>query len=238
VVENVTIDPLTRVPNYDDESVTENTRAAYPVEFIPDCIEAGVGGHPDNVVFLSYDAFGVLPPVARLTPEQAMYHFLSGYTSKTAGTEVGMGSEPIPEFSACFGHPFLPRPPRVYADMLGEKLARHGSTCWLINTGLTGGAFGVGHRMKISLTRAIVEGIVSGVLNGVAFTPDPVFGLWVPSTCPGVSAEVLMPRNTWRDKKAYDHTAEHLAREFRKNIAHLDGVTQSIIDMGGPLGGK
>ena len=238
VLENVTVDPVTRVPDYDDESVTENTRAAYPVEFIPGAVESGMGGHPQNVVFLTADASGVLPPVAKLTPEQAMYHFLSGYTSKLAGTEAGVGKEPQPDFSACFGAPFLPLPPGVYADMLGKRLREHGTDCYLVNTGWTGGPYGVGSRMKLSLTRAIISAVLDGSLAQAPYTEDPIFGLHVPDTCPGVPSDVLKPKNTWPDKAAYDIAARNLADSFHKNHARFESMSEEIIIKGSPVSGR
>jgi len=217
VLENVVVDPESRALNLDDQSITENTRAAYPIDFIGNAVIPGVGGHPANVMFLTADAFGVLPPVSKLTPEQAMYHFLSGYTAKLAGTERGV-TEPQATFSTCFGAPFLPRHPAVYAKMLGEKLARHKAHVWLVNTGWSGGPVGVGARMKIAYTRAMVHAALDGSLADVRTEPDPVFGLRMPVECPGVPAEVLQPRNTWADKDAYDRKARELAALFVKNF--------------------
>jgi len=216
IVENVVVDGK-RVPDYDDGSITENTRTTYPVEHIDNCVIPGVGGHPDNVMFLTADAFGVLPPIARLTPAQAMFHFISGYTAKLAGTEAGV-TEPTATFSACFGAPFLPLHPTRYAKMLGEKMETHGTDVWLVNTGWSGGAYGEGKRMSIHHTRALITAALSGELAKVEYQNDPVFGLAVPKSCPGVPAEVLMPRNTWKDKAAYDAKAKHLAQLFVKNF--------------------
>ena len=188
--------------------------AAYPVDFIPNCELSGVGGHPKNVFFLTCDAFGVLPPLARLTPEQAVEYFLCGYTAKVAGTEAGV-TEPTPEFSACFAKPFLPLPPKRYAAMLKEKLEQHGVPVWLVNTGWTGGPPGVGKRMKLAHTRALLKAALTGQLEGVPFAPDPVFGLAVPATCPGVPDGVLRPRDAWADKAAYDAKAKELAERFK-----------------------
>lgn len=218
VLENVVLDPLTRQPDYTDIHLTENTRVAYPVDFIDQAVIPGVGPHPKNVLFLAADAFGVLPPIARLTPEQAMYHFLSGYTAKLAGTEAGMGRDPEPEFSACFGSPFLPLAPRVYAEMLGKRLRQHNATCWLVNTGWSGGKFGVGHRMSLPITRALVNAALDGQLDQVAYSTEPAFGLSIPTSCPGVPAEILNPRNAWASKEAYDQTALELARRFHQNF--------------------
>jgi len=222
VLENVVLDLATCEPDYRDIQLTENTRAAYPIEFIENAVIPGVGGHPRNVMFLAADAFGVLPPIARLTPEQAMYHFLSGYTAKLAGTEAGMGSDPVPEFSACFGSPFLPLAPHVYAEMLGERLKQHRSACWLVNTGWSGGRFGVGKRMSLKHTRALVNAALDGKLEGVEFVTEPTFGLHIPVSCPGVPTEILNPRNVWADKKAYDRQAADLASRFEANFQQFD----------------
>ena len=216
IVENVIVDDH-RVPDYDDSTITENTRATYPVEHIDNCVIPGIGSHPDNVMFLAADAFGVLPPIARLTPAQAMFHFISGYTAKLAGTEAGV-TEPSATFSACFGAPFLPLHPTRYAKMLGEKMEKHGSKVWLVNTGWSGGPYGVGDRMSIHHTRALISAALSGALDNVESTEDPVFGVSVPKSCPGVPSEVLTPRNTWADKAAYDAKAKHLAELFVKNF--------------------
>ncbi|HEY1809983.1 MAG TPA: phosphoenolpyruvate carboxykinase (ATP) [Acidobacteriaceae bacterium] len=222
VLENVVLDPKTGEPDYSDIRFTENTRAAYPIEFIANAVIPGVGAHPKNVLFLAADAFGVLPPIARLTPDQAMYHFLSGYTAKLAGTEAGLGSEPVPEFSTCFASPFLPRAPRVYAEMLGRRLREHSAQCWLVNTGWTGGAFGVGKRMSLAHTRAMVHAALDGRLAQAEFTTEPAFGLSIPATCPGVPSELLNPRNAWADKAAYDTQARLLASKFVENFKRFD----------------
>jgi len=222
VLENVPLDPGTRQPDYADTHLTENTRVAYPVDYIENAVVPGVGSHPRNVMFLAADAFGVLPPISRLTPEQAMYHFLSGYTAKLAGTEAGMGSDPIPEFSACFGKPFLPLAPLVYAEMLGARLKRHQAACWLINTGWSGGKFGVGKRMSLKITRALVDAALNGQLDGVEFVTEPSFGLHIPVRCPEVPAEILNPRNAWTDKEAYDRQAADLAARFAANFQKFD----------------
>jgi phosphoenolpyruvate carboxykinase (ATP) len=214
VLENVPVDPLTRKPDFDSREITENTRAAYPVDFIPNCELSGVGGHPKNAFFLTCDAFGVLPPLAKLTPEQAVEFFLCGYTAKVPGTEVGV-SDPTPEFSACFSKPFLPLPPKRYAAMLKEKLERHRIPVWLVNTGWSGGPFGVGKRMSLEHTRSLLKAALSGNLTGVPFAADPVFGLAVPAHCPGVPEQVLRPRDVWADKAAYDKSAKELAERFK-----------------------
>lgn len=232
VLENVTIDPTTRILDFDDGSLTENTRAAYPAGFIPGAVIPGVAGHPSHIFFLTCDAFGVLPPIARLTPEQAMYHFLSGYTAKVAGTERGMGDEPAATFSACFGAPFLVLHPTVYANMLGERIAQHRVRCWLVNTGWTGGPFGVGGRIKLPHTRAMLHAALSGALADVPTEQDPVFGLQVPTACPGVPAEILTPRATWADPAAYDTRAAELAGRFRKNFRQFDDVPDAVKSAG------
>jgi len=221
VLENVILDSQTREPDYFDIHLTENTRAAYPVDFIAKAVIPGVGRHPKNVMFLAADAFGVLPPISRLTPEQAMYHFLSGYTAKLAGTETGV-KDPAPEFSACFGAPFLPLAPRVYAEMLGKRLTQHNASCWLVNTGWSGGKFGVGKRMSLKITRALVNAALDGRLAGVEFVTEPAFGLSIPVSCPEVPAEILNPRNSWADKEAYDRTAAELATRFEANFKQFD----------------
>jgi len=215
VLENVVLGER-RVPNYDDGSLTENTRCAYPVEFIENAVLPSMGGHPKNVLFLTADAFGVLPPVSRLTQEQAMYHFLNGYTAKIAGTETGV-VEPQATFSTCFAAPFLPLPPKMYAELLGQKTEKHGAQVWLINTGWTGGPYGLGARIKLGYTRSIVHSVLNGRLNQSKYQKDPVFGLDVPKTCPGVPDEVLMPRSTWFDKAAYDKKARELFEMFENN---------------------
>jgi phosphoenolpyruvate carboxykinase (ATP) len=236
VLENVVIDPVTRVPVYSDIRYTENTRAAYPVEYIENAVIPGTGGHPRNVLFLTADAFGVLPPIAKLTPDQAMYHFLSGYTAKLAGTEAGLGSEPVPEFSTCFGAPFLPLPPRIYAEMLGRRLREHHAQCWLVNTGWTGGAFGTGKRMSLKHTRAIVHAVLNGSLSKAEYATESAFGLSIPLSCPEVPAEVLNPRNAWPDKHAYDKQAHMLAAKFAENFAKFD--VPETIRAAGPKAAK
>ena len=218
VLENVVLNDATRAADYDDNTLTENTRAAYPLDYIPGAVIPSVGGHPSTVIFLTADAFGVLPPISRLTEEQAMYHFLSGYTSKLAGTERGV-TEPQTTFSTCFGAPFLPLAPERYAGMLGERLLKHGATCYLVNTGWSGGPYGVGRRMKLGLTRAMISAALSGALKDAPTTQDPFFGLHIPNACPGISdASILQPRTTWADKAAYDAQAQDLARRFADNF--------------------
>lgn len=217
VLENVVLKP-DGTPDYDNASLTENTRAAYPLEHIPNAVLPSVGGHPTNVVFLTADAMGVLPPIARLTPEQAMFYFLNGYTAKVAGTEAGV-KEPQAVFSACFGQPFLPLPPKAYADLLKEKIERHGCKVWLVNTGWTGGPYGVGSRMKLRFTRAMLAAAFAGELDAVPYEIDPVFGLHVPTSVPGVPHDVLQPRGTWSDPEAYDRKANELKAMFEANAA-------------------
>ncbi|MCA9290966.1 MAG: phosphoenolpyruvate carboxykinase (ATP) [Phycisphaerales bacterium] len=218
VLENVILDPRTRVPNYDDGSRTENTRVTYPVSFIANATIPSVGAHPKNVIFLTADAFGVLPPVSKLTREQAMYYFINGYTSKLAGTEAGV-TEPLPNFSPCFGGPFLPRPPMVYAEWLAKRVKDHDADVWLLNTGWTGGPYGVGSRFKLKYTRAFVTAILDGSLRNATYDTHPIFGLHMPTTAPNVPSDVLNPRHTWSDKTAYDAKATDLARRFRENDA-------------------
>jgi len=232
VLENVILDPVTCEPDYRDIRLTENTRAAYPVENIENAVIPGVGGHPRNVMFLAADAFGVLPPIAKLTPEQAMYHFLSGYTAKLAGTEAGMGSDPVPEFSACFGAPFLPLAPHIYAEMLGERLKKHKAACWLVNTGWSGGKFGVGKRMSLKHTRALVNAALDGKLDEVEFVTEPAFGLHIPVSCPGVPTDILNPRNVWADPAAYDRQAAELADRFEVNFRQFNA--SDAIRVAGP----
>ncbi len=228
ILENVVLDPATRTIDLDDDRITENTRASYPIHFIPNYVPAGRAGHPKDIVFLTADAFGVLPPVARLTPEQAMYHFLSGYTAKVAGTERDV-TEPQATFSACFGAPFLPLPPRRYAAMLGERIAAHRVRCWLVNTGWTGGPYGEGTRMKLAYTRAMVRATLDGRLDAVATRRDPVFGLEVPTAVPDIPAAILDPRGTWKDPSRYDAQAAKLARMFRDNFVQFaDGVSDAV----------
>jgi phosphoenolpyruvate carboxykinase (ATP) len=216
VLENTVIDPETRIPDYDSAALAENSRATYPLDYIADAIIPSTAGHPKNVIFLTADAAGVIPPVSKLTREQAMYYFINGYTSKLAGTEAGV-KEPEPNFSPCFGQPFLPRPPKVYAQMLADKIAKHDANVWLLNTGWTGGKYGEGQRFKLAYTRAFVSAILNGTLKNAKFTPDPVFGLPIPDRVEGVPSEVLNPRNTWKDQAAYDQAAKKLASQFREN---------------------
>jgi len=229
VLENVKMDPELRLLDFDSDELTENTRAAYRIEFIDNAVIPGVGGHPTHVLFLTADAFGVLPPISRLSSEQAMYHFLSGYTAKVAGTERGMGKEPSATFSACFGEPFLPRHPQIYAKMLGERIDQHKVTCYLVNTGWVGGPYGVGERMSLKYTRAMVNAAIAGQLDKVPAEPHPVFKVMVPKSCPGVPAEVLDARGQWKDKAAYDRAAEELSVRFKKNFEKFGQVAEPIM---------
>ena len=229
VLENVVMDDKGRL-DLDDNRYTENTRASYPIHFIPNASDTGIAGNPKNVIMLTADAFGVLPPISKLSPEQAMYHFLSGYTAKLAGTEKGLGNEPQATFSTCFGAPFMPRHPSVYAKLLGEKIEAHGVNCWLVNTGWTGGAYGTGHRMPIAHTRALVNAALDGTLAGVEFEKDPFFGLSIPKSCANVPSEILNPRNTWADKDGYDKQAAHLVNLFIENFEQfIDYVDDQVM---------
>ncbi len=232
VLENVVLDPHTRVPDFYDGSLAENSRASYPIGFIENIVADGMGGQPANVVMLTADAFGVLPPISRLSADQAMYHFLSGYTARVAGTERGV-TEPQATFSTCFGAPFMPRHPSVYAKMLGERIAKTGAKCWLVNTGWSGGAYGTGKRMKIGHTRAMVRAALDGRLTEVAEAPDPNFGLLVPESCPDVPDEVLQPRNTWQDKSAYDSTAGDLRSRFEANFKQFEDYVDENVKKAG-----
>ncbi|MDQ0316747.1 phosphoenolpyruvate carboxykinase (ATP) [Amorphus orientalis] len=229
IYENVTIDPDTREPNFDDGSKTENTRGAYPIEFMPNIATGSVGPNPKNIIMLTADAFGVMPPIAKLTPAQAMYHFLSGYTAKIAGTEKGV-TDPEATFSTCFGAPFLPRHPVEYGNLLRELIARHEVDCWLLNTGWTGGAHGVGHRMPISATRTLLDAALDGSLHSADYRTDPNFGFAVPVSVPGVDSKILDPRSTWDDKAGYDRQAARLVGMFVDNFARFaDHVDASVL---------
>ncbi|HRF93971.1 MAG TPA: phosphoenolpyruvate carboxykinase (ATP), partial [Aggregatilineales bacterium] len=232
ILENVPLND-DRSPDFNDDRYTENTRCSYPIGFIPNASDTGLSGHPENVIFLTADAFGVLPPVAKLTPEQAMYHFISGYTAKVAGTERGV-TEPSATFSACFGGPFMPMHPTVYAELLAEKIKKHGSHVWLVNTGWTGGVYGVGHRMSLKHTRRIINAVLNGELNGVAFEEEPFFGFMIPTQVPDVPSDILNPRNTWADKGAYDAKAKALVEMFKKNFAKFADKASPEIFKGAP----
>jgi phosphoenolpyruvate carboxykinase (ATP) len=234
VLENVVIDPISRRPDFDDEAITENTRGAYPVSYIKGHVPSGRAGHPTHVVMLAADAFGVLPPIARLSQAQALYHFLSGYTARVAGTERGV-TEPSATFSTCFGAPFLPLRPAVYAHLLAHRLARHGSQAWLVNTGWTGGPCGTGRRMSIGHTRALLGAALTGALDDVPTRVDPVFGFVVPARCPGVPDAVLDPRSTWADATAYDEQARRLAGMFRDNFRSFQADVSAEVTAAGPL---
>ncbi|MEL6699556.1 MAG: phosphoenolpyruvate carboxykinase (ATP) [Bacteroidota bacterium] len=233
VLENVVFDPTTRKVDYSDTSITQNTRVSYPIHFIDNIQIPSKAGHANHVIFLTCDAFGVLPPVSRLTPDQASYHFISGYTAKVAGTEMGV-TEPQATFSACFGAAFMMWHPNKYAELLAEKITQHGAKAWLVNTGWTGGAFGVGARIKLRFTRAIIDAIQSGALDNVETTIDPEFGFEVPLTCPGVPSEILVPKNTWEDKGGYDEVKDKLVRLFQENFKAFEASTNDDIIAAGP----
>ena len=233
VLENVKMDITTRTLDLDDDSLTENTRGAYPLEYIENSLPSGQAGHPRNIIMLTADAFGVLPPIARLSPAGAMYHFLSGYTAKVAGTERGV-TEPKATFSTCFGAPFMVLHPAVYAKFLGERIARHNSRVWLVNTGWSGGPYGVGTRMKIGHTRAMIRAVLNGELDDAHYETDPVFNLEVPHGVPGVPASVLKPRSTWNDPLAYDAQARKLARMFNENFKAFEGEAAADVKAAGP----
>lgn len=232
ILENVVLNQ-DREPDFEDVSLTQNTRCSYPIHYIPNASETGKGNHPKNVIFLTCDAFGVLPPISKLTPEQAMYHFISGYTAKVAGTERGV-TEPQATFSACFGAPFMPLHPTVYAELLAKKIREHNSTVWLLNTGWTGGAYGEGHRMKLRNTRQMLSEALEGNLEDATFENDPVFGLAIPTKVQGVPTEVLVPRNTWSDKDAYDQKAEKLAAMFADNFKQFEDQASAELVEAGP----
>jgi len=236
VVENVVMNPDTREVDFDDDAITENTRAAYPVDFIANAMESGVGGHPRSIVFLTADAFGVMPPVARLDERQAMYHFLSGYTARLAGTEAGMGREPQATFSACFGSPFLPLSPRIYAELLAKKMREHNVRCYLVSTGWVGGPCGVGSRIELAYNRASVHAILKGELDRVPMATDPVFGFQVPKRCPGVPPQVLDIRKTWKNPAEYDAKAREVACLFIKNFEQFQDTAADLVSAGPQAG--
>lgn len=231
VCENVVLNEQTREPDYTDSSLTENTRVAYPVEYIDNVVLSGMGGHPNTVIFLTADSFGVLPPISKLTTEQAMYYFLSGYTSKLAGTESGV-TTPQATFSSCFGAAFLPRHPGEYADLLRERIEKHNVRCYLINTGWTGGPYGVGQRVNINYTRSMVRAAISGEIERVDTAVEPVFGLNVPTSCPDVPSNLLWPRNTWSDQEAYDQQAAKLANLFKENFKQFNLSSDAVRNAG------
>lgn len=234
VLENVVLDQQTRLPDYDNTSLTENTRAAYPLQAIDNIVDPSIAGHPNTIIFLTADAFGVLPPISKLTKEQAMYHFLSGYTSKLAGTERGITS-PQATFSTCFGSPFLPLQATIYAEMLGEKIDEHNAQVFLVNTGWTGGEYGTGERMKLSYTRAMVQAALEGELTHVQTYKTKVFGLEIPLHVPGVPDDVLIPRKSWANEEAFMKKAKELAAKFRQNFQKFSNVSAEIEEKGGPL---
>jgi len=233
ILENVVLDS-DRKPKFNDDSLTQNTRCAYPIHYIPNASSSGRGNHPDNIIFLTADAFGILPPISRLTPEQAMYHFISGYTAKVAGTERGV-TEPQATFSACFGAPFMPLHPTVYAELLAEKIRTHNSNVWLVNTGWTGGPYGTGHRMKLAYTRKMLSEALAGNLDRIEYSEDPFFGLSMPSNVTGIPSDILNPRNTWRDKEAYDKKANELAKMFTENFNQFKKQAAKEILEAGPV---
>ena len=232
VIENVVVDPVTRMPNYFDDSITENTRCAYPLDYIANVVPSGCGGHPKAVVFLAADAFGVLPPVARLSPAQAMYHFMSGYTASLAGTETNMGKDPVPTFSTCFGAPFLPLPPETYAKMLAEKMRQHKVNCYLLNTGWVGSGFGQGPRIPLWINRHNITHALDGTLDRAQYRMDPTFGFEVPKALPEMPAEYLAPRYGAKDAADYDNRAKDLAAKFTKNFEMFKGVSRDILEAG------
>ncbi len=231
VVENVLCDTETGTPNYDSDCYTENTRAGYPVVYIDNAVEEGVGGHPSTIIFLTADATGVLPPISRLTKEQAMYHFMSGYTSKLAGTERGVVA-PTATFSTCFGAPFMPLRPQVYAELLGKKIDQHKARVFLVNTGWSGGPYGTGKRMKLTYTRAMVNAAINGDLDMIEYEDDPIFKVAIPKECPGVPTEVLNPRNIWENKEDFDLMVHKLAKDFIENFTKFDSVPEAIVNAG------
>ncbi|WP_062354827.1 phosphoenolpyruvate carboxykinase (ATP) [Bacillus kwashiorkori] len=234
VLENVVINEKTRIPDYNDGSLTENTRAAYPIHNIENIVESSVAGHPKTIVFLTADAFGILPPISKLTKEQAIYHFLSGYTSKLAGTERGI-TQPTATFSTCYGAPFLPLPASRYAEMLGEKIDEHGAEVFLVNTGWTGGEYGVGERMNLKFTRAMVQAAIEGKLTNMDTIQEPFFGLHIPLHVPGVPNEVLQPKKTWKNEQEYEEKARQLVTQFEDNFKKFTDISKEIITNGGPV---
>ncbi len=234
ILENVVMNQDNRYVDLDDATHTENTRASYPLSHIPNASDNGMAGHPKNIFFLTADAFGVLPPISRLTPEQAQYHFLAGYTAKVAGTEKGLGSEPQATFSACFGAPFMVHHPARYAELLAEKVEQYSANVWLVNTGWTGGPFGEGHRMKLAYTRAMIRAALNGELDDVETVTDPVFGVAVPTHVPGVPSDVLSPRSTWKNPEAYDRQAAKLAGLFQENFKQFAGHVSAEVKAAAP----
>ncbi|MEJ2587923.1 MAG: phosphoenolpyruvate carboxykinase (ATP), partial [Deltaproteobacteria bacterium] len=236
ILENVSMNPAIRRIDLNDASLTENTRASYPLSHLPNIVRSGMAGHPRNVIMLTADAFGVLPPIARLTPDQAMYHFISGYTAKLAGTEKGV-TEPSAVFSACFGAPFMIRHPSVYAQLLADKIHKHRAACWLMNTGWTGGPYGVGHRMKIDYTRALLNVALDGSLEEAEMRKDPIFGFQVPKEIRGIPTKVLNPRSTWPNAADYDEQAQRLAGLFQENFKQFENQVSDDVLAAGPMKG-
>lgn len=233
ILENVPYDPVTRVIDLDDPSVTENTRASYPLEFIENAVPEKLGGHPKNIILLTCDASGVMPPIAKLTPDQALYQFISGYTSKIAGTEIGLGKEPEMTFSTCFGAPFMVHHPSFYADLLKRKILKYGAHCWLVNTGWIGGAYGIGKRISIRYTRGLLNAALSGKLLDVRYATDPVFGFAVPTTCDGIPSNILNPADSWPNKEIYMQKYRELAARFIENFKHYEeGCPEEVIKAG------
>jgi len=235
ILENVVFNPVTRILDLNDDSITENTRAAYPLTHLDNIVREGKSGHPKNIVFLTADAFGVLPPISKLSPAQASYHFLLGYTAKVAGTEAGV-TEPQATFSTCFGAPFMPLHPSEYARLLGKKIEEHRVKCWLVNTGWTGGPYGVGHRISIRYTRALLNAALEGKLDHAGFVTEPVFGLEIPRECPGIPTGILMPRESWKNKEAYDQKAGELAKSFQDQFKQYETLVADEIKNAGPVG--
>jgi phosphoenolpyruvate carboxykinase (ATP) len=234
ILENVPFDPITRYIDLDDDSITENTRASYPLEFIANAVPEKKAGHPKNIILLTCDANGVMPPIARLTPNQALYQFISGYTSKVGGTEVGLRDEPEITFSACFGGPFMVHHPYKYAELLKNKIERYGVKCWLVNTGWVGGPYGIGKRISIRHTRNLLTAALNGKLDDVEYKTDPIFGFEVPTECPNVPSEVLDPASSWGDKKEYDRRYRDLAMRFKQNFAKFEDQTPKEVIEAGP----
>jgi phosphoenolpyruvate carboxykinase (ATP) len=234
ILENVVYDENTRQPDFNSDAITENTRSAYPLHFLKNIVPQGSARHPRNIFFLTADAFGILPPIAALTPDQAMYYFLSGYTSKLAGTEKGLGKEPLVTFSTCFGEPFLPLHPRVYAKLLGEKIKEHHTQVWLVNTGWTGGPYGSGSRIPLPQTRAMISAAIEGKLSLTSKHRQPFFNLEVPSAVPGIPSRLLIPRETWPSPDAYDQQARNLVTQFQENFKQYSDVLPIEVLASGP----
>jgi phosphoenolpyruvate carboxykinase (ATP) len=233
ILENVVLDPLSRRLDLNDDALTENTRGAYPLDYIENFLPPKMAGHPNNVIFLTCDASGVMPPIARLTPDQAIYHFISGYTSKIAGTEIGLGAEPVITFSTCFGGPFMVHRPYVYAEVLKSRLLQHGVNCWIVNTGWTGGPFGVGKRISIKYTRALLDAALTGKLAGVSYRQDPVFGFDVPEECEGIPSQILDPAKSWPNREDYARKCKALAARFIENFKLMsEGCPENIVQAG------